>query len=163
MKDFNESRVNLFALRRFMSFVNFPDEATDCWPWEGNKPDGRYGHFCVEGKALKAHRWIYALCCGEIPDDAVIRHKCDNPSCVNPDHLTIGTPRDNVQDREQRGRGADRKGEKHPLARLCEGDVREIRRLGAMGKSTDAISKLFPVSSQQVGKILRRENWGHIQ
>jgi hypothetical protein len=146
---------------RFFSHVEISDRA-DCWEWTGNKPDGRYGHFSVSGKAIKAHRWIYAALCGPVADGVVIRHKCDNPCCVNPSHLTAGTPADNVHDMHDRGRNADRRGEKHPLAKLTADDVIELRRLKAMGLTNRAIADKFGISVQQAGKIARRENWRHV-
>lgn len=151
----------LERLSRFMTMVAVKD-SFECWEWTGNKPDGRYGHFSVRGKIVKAHRWIYELCCGPIPEGMVIRHKCDNPSCVNPRHLTIGTHQDNINDRQERGRYADRQGEKHPLRKISEADVHDIRRAAELGESHRSIAERFRIGSQQVGKIVRRENWGHI-
>lgn len=150
------------ALVNFMTRVSFPSEKAACWEWAGNLGDGRYGYLHVDGKSVRAHRWIYALLNGPIPDDQVVRHKCDNPKCVNPMHLEIGTHSQNCVDKYQRGRGADRKGAKHPLARITEADVIEIRRLAECGYTHKQISARFDISSQHVGKIVRRENWGHI-
>lgn len=148
-------------LARFMQHVYMTGRA-ECWLWIGNKPDGRYGHFSVSGKIYKAHRWLYALVCGEIPEGMVIRHKCDNPSCVNPAHLTIGTHADNVADKYERGRAPNRQGEKHPLARLTEDKVKEIRRMSELGWPNSRIAAEFGVSTQHVGKVVRRENWRHV-
>lgn len=151
----------LSDLNRFMRLVEI-QERTDCWEWIGNRPSGKYGHFSVGLKAVKAHRWVYELCCGQIPDDMVIRHKCDNPACVNPLHLTIGTGLENVRDRVERNRSADRKGEKHPLAKLGAPEVLELRRLASLGHTARSLAEQFGISNQQAGKIIRRENWRHI-
>lgn len=138
-------------------------EHFQCWEWRGTKPDGRYGHFSVGGKAIKAHRWIYALLNGEIADDLVVRHKCDNPACVNPGHLEIGTHADNAQDKVERGRSPDRKGEAHPMARMDEGRVRELRHMAALGHRHAFLAGKFGISRQTVGNIVRGRNWSHVQ
>jgi hypothetical protein len=147
---------------RFMRHVSIGAEVGACWIWAGNKPDGRYGHFSVGGKVVKAHRWLHELLHGPIGDGLVVRHHCDNPQCVNPDHLAIGTPQQNTADMLLRGRGADRRGEKHPLVRLTEDDVRTIRSLRAGGATETALATKFGVGRGQIGKITRRENWKHV-
>lgn len=147
---------------RFMAHVHVGGTG-DCWLWTGNKPDGRYGHFSVDGKTLKAHRWIYGLLCEEIPETEVVRHRCDNPACVNPRHLEHGTLSQNTRDAIERGRWPDRQGEKHPLACLSEAEVRNIRRMAAAGTTQSKIAERYEISRQQVGKIVRRENWGHVE
>lgn len=146
---------------RFMGHVHVGGIG-DCWLWTGNKPDGRYGHFSVGGKAVKAHRWIYGLLCEAVPDDAVVRHRCDNPSCVNPRHLEPGTLSQNTRDAIDRGRWPDRQGEKHPLAVLTEVEVRQIRRMAACGNTHAKIAERYEVSPKHIGKIVRRENWKHV-
>ena len=149
----------------FVRWVRFVQvgEAHECWPWTGSKPDGRYGHFSVGAKAIKAHRWIYALLNGPIPDDLIVRHKCDNPQCVNPAHLELGTTADNMRDKHDRGRAANRQGEKHPLARLNEASVRELRRLASLGHTHGSLASQFGIARQTVGNIVRGRNWSHIQ
>lgn len=151
----------LSDLNRFLRLVEI-GEKDECWEWKGNAPDDRHGHFSVRAKAVKAHRWIYALCCGQIPDGMVIRHKCDNPKCVNPLHLTIGRPVDNVADMHERGRNADRRGEKHPLSKITAEMVLAIRQASSLGKTQRAIAAEYGISNQHVGKIVRRENWKHV-
>lgn len=147
---------------RFMRHVEIPAEKGACWVWTGTKPDGRYGHFSLGGDAVKAHRWIYECVVAEIPADLIVRHKCDNPSCVNPMHLETGTYADNTRDKFERGRGADRKGEKHPLAKLTSDKVLEIRRLASCGTVHSVLAKQFGVRRGQIGKIVQRINWSHI-
>lgn len=80
---------------------------TECWEWIGNQSPAGYGRIQRGGKNsphLNAHRVSYELHNGKIPDGYVVMHKCDNPSCVNPNHLSLGTPRQNTQDMIHKGR-----------------------------------------------------------
>lgn len=147
---------------RFIRLVKI-GEAHECWEWQGNRPSALYGHFSLREKTVKAHRWIYALLNGEIPDDLVVRHKCDNPACVNPAHLEVGTVADNTRDKYERGRGPNRQGEKHPMARLDEDRVRQLRKMASLGFTHTAIAEKFGIARQTVGNIVRGRNWSHIQ
>lgn len=151
------------AFVRFMNMVSRGEKLSDCWSWTGNRPGGLYGHFSVgTDKTVKAHRWIYQHVYGKIPNGLIVRHKCDNPPCVNPLHLEVGTHKDNQQDKIKRGRGADRRGTKHPLAKLKDDDVREIRRLAACKVTQAELAERFGVRRGQIGKIIQRINWRHI-
>lgn len=76
-----------------------------CWEWSANRCQDGYGMFKLNGKDVKASRVAYAIVNGEIPADLHVLHKCDNPCCVNPDHLFTGTHQDNMLDRQRKGRG----------------------------------------------------------
>lgn len=147
---------------RFIEKVRIDPAPGACWEWQGNAPGGRYGHFSFGLRTVKAHRWLYEVVVGPIPDDLLLRHKCDNPRCVRPTHLEPGTHADNARDKVERGRMVDRQGEKHPLARLSETEVREIRRLSSLGFTQTALSQQFGVARGQIGKIVTRVNWRHI-
>ncbi len=80
---------------------------TSCVPWKGARtgpPPNHYGHLRVGGRDWKAHRWVWTQIHGAIPAGICVLHACDNPTCINPDHLFLGTHRDNMRDRRNKGR-----------------------------------------------------------
>lgn len=143
----------------------------DCWPWTGlqfNDGDG-YGQvkLCVGSQVnhirhrYRAHRVAYFLTTGDLPDDQCVCHSCDNPICVNPKHLFLGTQLQNVHDRTSKRR--DAKGEGHGMHKLTLGEVQEIRHLRATQRiSYRALGERFGVSTTQAGFIVRRESWKHV-
>lgn len=112
----------------------------------------------------KAHRVSWEVHNGPIPEGGNVLHHCDNPPCCNPAHLYIGTRADNARDRTERGRGADRQGEKNVNAKLTEANVRaiivELRRLPRRSQSD--IAAEFGVSQGHVSNIMHRRFWGHL-
>lgn len=115
------------AKERFMAKVRIHDSG--CWIWVGARNSLGYGRAWDGSKERKAHRLSYELHCGPIPDGKVICHKCDNPPCVNPDHLFPGTQAENTADMFAKGRGVIPKpvGANHGRAKLSDADVEEIR------------------------------------
>lgn len=89
---------------RFLEKIK-KDPITGCWEWTASKRNG-YGRIGVDGKHLSAHRLSYQLFVGPIKSGLVICHKCDNPGCVNPDHIFIGTQSDNMTDMHNKGRSS---------------------------------------------------------
>lgn len=161
-----DERAELMA--RFWSHVWITrDDDSGCWVWTGGchqRPNGlnSYGRFTVRGEHIYAHRFIYQMTHGPLSDELVVRHKCDNEPCVNPRHLAEGTCADNTRDKFERGRGPNRKGEKHPLARLTDDDVREIRRRRDLGQTQLRVASDFGISRSQVYRIVSGRNWGHL-
>jgi hypothetical protein len=89
--------------QRFLEKVSIPVDLSECWEWTASKKKG-YGQFKWNGKMVLAHRYSYLMFNGELIDGLVIMHRCDNPSCVNPNHLDQGTYKDNMQDCLSKGR-----------------------------------------------------------
>ena len=119
----HSTRISWAALPEiFWSRVN-QDDPNGCWPWTGRVVGG-YGQVSVEGKQYRANRIAWILTSGEIPDGLLVRHLCNNPSCCNPNHLALGTQRDNVDDMTRAGRQA--RGEGHGMAALTDEQVLEI-------------------------------------
>jgi len=151
-------------MKRFLSKID-PDShgSVICWPWIGSKVTHGYGKFTINGNRISAHRFSYEYHIGPIPDGLVVRHRCDNPSCVNPHHLEIGTQADNMRDRDERGRRKPPKGSSHGCAKLTEPDVIEIRRLYADGELNQCeIAGIFNVNHRTVNHIVRRYSWRHL-
>jgi hypothetical protein len=129
----------------------------ECWIWTAGISRG-YGIVSREGRSIKAHRLSYEIHHGPIPPGMLVMHSCDNPSCVNPEHLSVGTETDNVRDMINKGRNKDRRGEKHPLKKLSLKQVEEIRQLrGLMGHKL--IAEKFGISKSHVSGIQRGEYW----
>jgi hypothetical protein len=149
-------------LRNFWKKVNVqgPD---DCWEWIASLRDG-YGSFRVDGKLVGSHRVAYELTHGPIPEGLCACHTCDNPACVNPRHLFLGTNQDNVLDMEAKGRAIHPRGEKQGSAKLTEEQVHEIRRLYALENhlSQTKIGILFGIKVAQVSRIVNYKFWKHI-
>ncbi|MFZ4563641.1 MAG: HNH endonuclease signature motif containing protein [Bacteroidales bacterium] len=141
------------------------DQTGDCWKWLGSKPKPKYGEsygaFRLGKKMLKAHQAAWILTNGLIPPGMCVLHKCDNPNCVNPSHLFIGTHQENIQDMVSKGRGSHamgKSGEAHPLAKLSAKDVSEIRSIGRDEKTTILADK-YGVSTSIIRRILNNKLW----
>ena len=106
-----------------------------------------------------AHRVAWELYRGPIPAGLRVLHHCDNPRCVNPDHLYLGTQRDNMRDCQQRGREPDRKGVQNGHSKLTEDQVRFIRRSALPAAKMAA---LLGVCRTAVGEVRRGRNWKHV-
>ncbi len=139
---------------RFFSKVNF-DGPNGCWIWEAGKDGDGYGLFKPAPKIThRAHRVSYEFFHGPIPSGMNVLHSCDNPSCVNPDHLLLGTHRENMEDMCHKGR---------QNTILTANDVCEIRRLHLVDKVPQKdIALAYKIVPSQVSKIVRRRNWAHV-
>lgn len=133
----------------------------DCWLWKATLNTYGYGLANVKGMMTSAHRIAFALANGA--PATVVMHRCDNPSCCNPAHLVAGTIAENNRDRSRKGRSADRRGSKHPLARLTEADVVEIHRMRKAGALIREIADRYAISRPHAGYILSRRFWSHVK
>lgn len=139
------------------------NKSETCWNWIGVKDKDGYGTLSIRGKGLKrAHRLSWEIHNGPIPDGMSVLHKCDNPSCVNPEHLFLGTQLDNMRDKTAKGRGIYLKGEDAGRTKLTEKQVRQIRRMIEEGKTQRAIAKEFSITHGAVHLIAKRINWSHV-
>lgn len=151
-------------IARFWSHV---DKSDECWLWTGYCSKTGYGQFGLGDRILKAHRVSYEITYGDVPPKSYVCHHCDNPSCVRPSHLFCGTQFDNMQDMASKHRGMLqqhpelRQGERHPLAKLTDEQVRQIRQ--SSGISQDKLAKQFGVSRRMIRRILSRLAWKHVK
>jgi hypothetical protein len=164
-----------------------PDE---CWEWKNSIING-YGTIKLNGKNKLTHRLSYELNVGPIPPGLFVCHTCDNPKCVNPTHLFLGTQKDNLQDASKKGRIASGNlhysrthpellargdchwckthpesylGEKNGNAKLTENQVKEIRQLYARGSITlKELGMKFGAGLSTIGYIVNHKTWKHIQ
>jgi len=145
------------ALQRFWDKVN---TTGDCWVWTGQRSHGGYGIFSANGKPVRAHRYLYEVLNGLIPAGLVIRHTCDNPPCIRPEHLLPGTLIDNARDSVDRGRNVH--GDTHPRSKLSDEKVRKIRELKAAGLSHRELADFYGVSSAAIAHIFQGITWKHV-
>lgn len=129
----------------------------NCWQWTGSthRREG-YGVIRV-GRQILAHRISWILHHGAIPGGMCVLHRCDNPSCTNPDHLFLGTQADNLAD--MRAKGRQQKGEKHHRAKLTELDILNIRILDI---PQSALAKLYEVTQPTICAIKTRHTWKEV-
>ena len=151
---------------RFWRRVSY--SPTGCWEWKGAHANYGYGQVYIGGRIQRAHRIAWEMFYGPIPPGIKVCHACDNPPCVRPDHLFLGTQADNLHDMLAKGRhftpfgSREQRGEANLTAKLTEKSVREIRRLGAYGMFQKDIAARYGITLSNVGCILRRETWKHL-
>ena len=146
------------TLARFMAKV---DRTGECWLWTGGKNRDGYGVMKMDNMKL-THRLSFLYHHGEIPVDCVVRHKCLNKHCVNPNHLEAGTLAENQADRERDG--TDARGEKHPASILTQDQVIQIRVLAEIGadRRHKTLADMFDVDRRTITQIINRTRWKHI-
>lgn len=148
-------------ITRFWSKVSKDDT---CWLWVSTTTRG-YGRMSVGGsggRMVRAHRMSYELAHGAIPEGMNVCHRCDNPRCVNPSHLFLGTQHDNMRDMVAKGRATKGCGEHVGTAKLTATEVVSIRSLAAQGATFAEIGRRYSVSKTMVRLIVRRQFWQHI-
>lgn len=138
------------------------NEATGCWEWQQGKSGG-YGMVRVSGRKFGAHRLTFSLAHGVIPRGMLVRHRCDNPGCVNPSHLELGTESDNRRDMYKRGR-RDVRGENamNYAGKLSDIKVRRIKEALARGQPHRELAAAFGVSDKMISHIKHGRRWSHV-
>jgi len=147
------SNRNLSPVDRFWSHVNKTDY---CWEWTASKYPFGYGCFKANGKKFGAHRFSWILANGPILYYLFVLHKCDNPSCVNPDHLFLGTQRANMRDRMKKWRHVY--GEKSKASKLTESQVFDIWK-NKNSENAGIVAKRYNVSRSCIQAIWVGKNW----
>lgn len=140
----------------------FPEPNTGCWLWGASFNKSGYGKVGkVESRGFNlAHRYSFYIHNGDFDRSLFVQHLCDNPACVNPEHLTLGNYQSNNADRHKKGRNAC--GEKVHRAKFRENEILNIRNLYKCGKSVTSLSIMYGVTDSAISKIVHRKNWKHI-
>lgn len=163
--------MNLRRRIRLKSATN----TSGCWVWMGWLDKDGYGSTRVDGKAIKAHRASYIAYHGEIPSEMCVCHKCDTPSCVNPDHLFLGSQLDNQTDKVNKRRQAKglrhkasthpetvKRGSNHFNTTLTEDDIIRIRRASKHGVGISDLAAAFGMSRSAMSDIIHNISWTHV-
>lgn len=129
-----------------------------CIVWTGAKDKDGYGKFNKKGWPGRAHRAAYAVTHGPIPQGAMVRHTCDNPPCINPDHLRIGNALDNATDRVQRDR-FDKTNPRYNRVRLSMEAAQEIRAKYRAGARQRDLAQQYGVGRDQISRVVNNLNW----
>ena len=142
-------------MQRFYRQIEI-DATTDCWNWIGPVYNSGYGKFSFATTDISAHRFSYELHVGDLERGKVVRHTCDNKLCVNPEHLVMGTHRENTQDMFERRRA--------PNAQLDPDKVRIIRSMRRESQDTlQAIADKFGVTLRTIEAVMSGQNWGWVK
>ena len=138
-----------------------PEPNSGCWLWErstAGKGYNQYGRISYNKRVQRAHRVSWQIHNGPIPVGMLVCHKCDTPLCVNPDHLFLGTHKENMRDMVNKGRSIT--GEKHYHAKLTLGQVKEIRKLRQSGVATKQLSQKYGVGDDAIIRCFNGQCWG---
>lgn len=164
--------------QRFWEKIKVPKSKGACWSWLGYRDHYGYGIILWDGKNRKAHRIAYGLMVGPVPKNLLVCHHCDNPQCCNPEHLFLGTNKENQDDCTNKGRRhlpVCLKNGRFPryvgrpvgietwIAQLDDSKVREIRALYSTGEwSWRSLAKKYGVVKSTIGILLKGKTWKHI-
>ena len=137
----------------------------DCWVWTAAlRSPYAYGQFINKNKNWAAHRYAWTLANSPIPDGKCVLHTCDNPPCVNPEHLFLGTQKEKsnraaingkIKRLHKKGPG----GEQNSNSKLNKADVKRLRKLAKAGVSTTELLRIYPLSRVQINRIIRGDSW----
>ncbi len=155
------------VVERFWEKVKKQD---GCWEWQSGARGGGYGGFKIDGRAWLAHRVSWIINYGNIPEGLNILHKCNNKNCVNPNHLYVGTQKENVRDAIDAGthyRIPDEhrrpvRGLEHKNAKLDHLKVREIRRLRKEGLGCRELGRFYDVDHSIISEVCNNKIWKHV-
>lgn len=148
------------------AFWSKVEKTEGCWQWTGATSRG-YGRLSYQSETISAHRFSYRLHGGTLTKGMFVCHRCDNPLCMNPDHLFLGTSRDTSTCRgaahwQNASPEKRRTGARHHASKLSPKKVREMRSLYANGETVKGIAKQYGVDARTTYAVLRGETWKHV-
>jgi len=147
---------------RFWKNVNIKEDS-ECWEWLKSTNKQGYGHLNINNKLCRANRIAYKISYGIIPSGLCVLHTCDNPLCVNPNHLWLGTHNDNMRDKVLKGRCSHLKEELNPNSKLTKIDVLTIRNLYDMNGYTQyKLAELYNVTRSCIKHVVNKDVWKNI-
>lgn len=171
---FEHLRTRRPAIARFRALVAVAGD-DDCWLWKGAPGKTGYGRFWLNDHQVGAHRASHVLLKGPVPDGLLVLHRCDNPRCVNPRHLFLGTHSENMVDKVSKGRANCARGERHgsrtephrvprgeakrAQCKLSKAAVAEIRTRSAGGTSQSTLAREYGVHQSLVSRVVRGLRW----
>ena len=138
------------------------EESTGCVLWVASVARDGYGSFYARGKLIPAHRAAFRMAYGEFNESLNVPHRCDNPRCVNPDHLFLGTQAQNVADMLRKQRHVPSRGVANGRSKLTDEIVRDMFVLRSKGQSFESIGRIYGVSRVTVSSIVKRLAWRHV-
>lgn len=147
----------MMEIELFWEKVDKTTSPDGCWIWIASRDKDGYGRTGTFLDPISAHRLSWEIHYGPIPDGFFVCHSCDNPPCVRPDHLFLGTPMDNMQDAKLKGRL--RMGENHPNSKYSEELIREIR---SSNLSSRKLAEKYNIPRWTIQGILSRRAWKQI-
>ncbi len=162
LKKFSRS---METVEKLLSFVDASGPGA-CWEWTKSTSKSGYGNISINGKTRLVHRVSFEIFNGEIPDRMIVCHRCDRRNCINPNHLFLGTHKDNTQDMIKKGRQHVPLGKEHwhfnGNKKLCPDDVVKIKRKIKEGFSSVKIASDFNVTTSSISGIKNNKTWKHI-
>lgn len=154
--------ITALQINKFWGRVNCGGSPDVCWNWMKGKTSAGYGHLWWFDKVKYAHRVAYELIHGEIPAGKIMGHKCDNPSCVNPNNLFVTNGKGNSEDMVAKGRSM--KGEKQPMSKFTNQQVLDVRAKYATGNYTlQKLADEYGVWPPAIHKIVNFARWKHLK
>jgi hypothetical protein len=163
---YKELVLHKITQKRIDRFWKYIEKKDGCWIWRGGLNSMGYGQFHIgNGKMALCHRLSWVVHRGPIDGDLCILHKCDNPKCVNPDHLFIGTMKDNMQDKANKKRNLKNIGEYSCQHKLTDCEATEIRKLykrATRNFNIQSLAKKYNIGQTTVWEILNGRAWKHL-
>ena len=149
-----------FSLEDRLHFHGWVVKDSGCWEFSGRRDSAGYGRLDFDNRDASAHRTAYQIWVGPIPAEMIVMHSCDNPPCINPAHLSVGTHQDNMDDMTGKGRASRRSGESNPFSKLTESQAIEV--LAYTDRPLKYFAEKFNVSISTISKIRTGKNWSYL-